>query len=192
MLKRLADRHPESVAQLTLQYRMNEDICLLSNILVYKGALKCADDSIRKRKLSLPGFPLKLKSIVRPGNNGVGWLLPVLNPNKNVVFVNTDYIGQNLESCVTNRDSGIAGGGVINDTEIEVAKVIIHGMLVCGLDATSIGVIGPYRAQVCDNIFYCKDWQIVVSKIPVGNISHPLRHHCHFLFRLTVLMKILS
>mmetsp|Transcript_10002 Transcript_10002/g.18753 ORF Transcript_10002/g.18753 Transcript_10002/m.18753 type:complete len:410 (-) Transcript_10002:367-1596(-) len=153
MLKRLADTHPESVAQLTLQYRMNEDICLLSNLLVYKGALKCADDDVRKSKLSLPGFPSILKSIIKPGIIGVGWLLAVLNPNKHVVFVNTDTMGRNLESCVRNKESGNAGGGVINNKEIDIAKVIVHGLLICGLDAASIGIISPYRAQVRNNLF---------------------------------------
>lgn len=33
MLKRLADAFPDAVAKLTIQYRMNESICQLSNIV---------------------------------------------------------------------------------------------------------------------------------------------------------------
>jgi len=152
MLKRLADKHPESVAQLTLQYRMHEDICLLPNLLVYQGSLKCANDNVRKSKLTLSGYPLNLKRIIKPGYNGVGWLLPVLNPNKIVVFVNTDSMGRNLESSAKNRDSKSssisASGGLINDYEVEITKIVVHGLLICGLDASSIGIISPYRAQV--------------------------------------------
>jgi Superfamily I DNA and RNA helicases and helicase subunits len=170
MLKRLADRHPQSVAQLTLQYRMNEDICLLPNILVYRGALKCADDTVRKSKLSLPGYPLKLKTIIKPGSNGVGWLLPVLNPNKNVVFVNTDSMGQNLESSVRNRDRSNKGGGVVNEKEIELAKVIVHGLLICGMGAASIGIISPYRAQV-RHFFLPKRWEQFFQECKLNCVS---------------------
>ena len=33
MLKHLAEGFPEAVAKLTMQYRMNEDICHLPNII---------------------------------------------------------------------------------------------------------------------------------------------------------------
>ena len=146
MLKRLADRYPESVAQLTLQYRMHEDICLLSNLLVYKGHLKCANDTVRSKKLALPQFPRSLRSIVKPDSPGLGWLLPLLNPNRPVVFANTDAIGLNLET--SGRGRGSNGGGLVNDKEVDLARCIAQGLRVCGLNASSIGIISPYRAQV--------------------------------------------
>ena len=33
MLKRLADAFPDAIAKLTMQYRMNESICHLSNVI---------------------------------------------------------------------------------------------------------------------------------------------------------------
>lgn len=146
MLKRLADQHPSSVAQLTLQYRMHEDICLLPNLLVYKGGLKCANDEVKSKKLNLPSFPRSLKNIIKPGNIGLGWLLPVLNPNKPVVFVNTDNIGRDLEFCGKGR--GSASRGLVNDAEVEIATLIVKGLLACDLSPSSIGIISPYRAQV--------------------------------------------
>jgi DNA replication ATP-dependent helicase Dna2 len=148
MLKRLADEHPNAVAQLTLQYRMHEDICLLPNLLVYKGGLKCANDDVKSKKLRLNSFPRSLKTIIKPNNKGLGWLLPVLNPNKPVVFVNTDNIGQDLEFCGKggNRSSS---RGLVNDTELELSRFVVNGLLVCGLPPSSVGIISPYRAQVC-------------------------------------------
>lgn len=150
MLKRLADQHPSSVAQLTLQYRMNEDICLLPNLLVYKGGLKCANNEVKSKKLSLPTFPRSLKNLIKSGNIGLGWLLPVVNPNKPVVFVNTDLIGQNLEFC--GKGKGDVSRGLVNDTEVEISTFIVDGLLACGLAPSAIGIISPYRAQVRNGI----------------------------------------
>ena len=148
MLKRLADEHPNAVAQLTLQYRMHEDICLLPNLLVYKGGLKCANDDVKTKKLHLNSFPRSLKTIIKPNNKGLGWLLPVLNPNKPVVFVNTDNIGQDLEFC-GKGGSRSSSRGLVNDTEVELSRFVVNGLLVCGLPPSSVAIISPYRAQVC-------------------------------------------
>jgi len=147
MLKRLADEHPNAVAQLTLQYRMHEDICLLPNLLVYKGGLKCANDEVKSKKLYLKSFPRSLKTIIKPNNKGLGWLLPVLNPNKPVVFVNTDNIGRDLEFC-GKGGSRSSSRGLVNDTEVEISRFVVNGLLVCGLPPSSVGIISPYRAQV--------------------------------------------
>ena len=45
MLKRLADAFPDAVAQLTLQYRMHEDIMTFSSLHFYEGELE-ADKSV--------------------------------------------------------------------------------------------------------------------------------------------------
>lgn len=42
------------MVDLTLQYRMNEDIMLLSNRLIYGDLLKCGNEEVAKRSLVLP------------------------------------------------------------------------------------------------------------------------------------------
>lgn len=54
LFKRLSDAHPAAVVNLTHQYRMNEDIMLLSNKLVYSDKLKVGAESVGTRKLELP------------------------------------------------------------------------------------------------------------------------------------------
>jgi DNA replication ATP-dependent helicase Dna2 len=153
MLKHLADQHTDSVAQLTYQYRMHEDICQLSNDVVYKGKLKCANDEVRWRKLELNGFPENVPSVNQsaPGE----WLIRAIDPSAPVIFVDTDKIGTTTE---TNEADDIiphertSGGGthgnIVNDVEAEVVRLLVGGLLGCGLDASSIGVICPFRAQV--------------------------------------------
>lgn len=150
MLKRLADRYPDAVSKLTLQYRMHEDIAALSNFLVYNGQLACGNDLVKSRKIYLSQYPRRLKSMIQSNVKGLGWLLPVLNPNKTVIFLNTDKVGPNLEDSGKGRSSK-NGNGLTNDTEIMVSSYIVHGLVSCGLDASSIGIISPYRAQVREN-----------------------------------------
>ena len=156
MLKRLADAHPLEVVQLTLQYRMNDAICSLCNEVAYQGKLRCANDQVMKGKLLLDGFPgslAKLKIDWKPGS-GVGWLLQVINPNKGVVFVDTDSLvrisddtqNQWLEDS---RGRGTEGGNIINASETILSRIIIHGLLSCGLKPDMVGLISPYRSQVC-------------------------------------------
>lgn len=46
LFKRLCEAHPESVVNLEHQYRMNSDIVLLSNTLVYSHKLKCGTQQV--------------------------------------------------------------------------------------------------------------------------------------------------
>jgi len=155
MLKRLAEAHPTSVAQLTLQYRMNEAICSLCNEVVYKGKLRCANDEVFKGKLQLEGFPGSLSKIKlnwKPGS-GVGWLLQVINPNKGVVFIDTDSLihnsdGAQVQWLEISRGRDAEGGNMINATESMLSRIIVHGLFSCGLKPDMIGLISPYRSQV--------------------------------------------
>ena len=51
---RLSKAHPDATVHLDEQYRMNEDIMLLSNKLVYQDRLHCNKVEIAERRLVLP------------------------------------------------------------------------------------------------------------------------------------------
>ena len=152
MLKRLADTYPDSVSQLTYQYRMHEDICQLSNDIVYKGKLKCADESVAKRSLTLHRFPSALENSM---GSPLLWVSRAIDPSNAVTFLDTDKVNLNssntkeesicsLESSNNNR----AGGRLVNETEALIVNILVGGLLKCGVDASSIGVISPFRAQL--------------------------------------------
>jgi len=145
MLKRIADSHPESIAPLTYQYRMHEEICQLSNDLVYGGQLKCANDQIRRRRLDLASFPENI-----PSQTSSQWLRSAVDPAWPVVFLNTDEINQNAKSKLyLERTSGrTKGGSIVNDTEASLVRIVVTTLLSCGLDPPLIGVVCPFRAQV--------------------------------------------
>ena len=153
MLKRLAERQPESIAKLTLQYRMHENICNLCNEIVYGGELKCANETVRTGTLILSRYPKALPVPIQQesSTNEVGWLQRVLNPDMPAVFVDTDAIGcsstgafQGLERSSGRRQ----GGTIVNDTEVSLVRSIVRSLLKCGLNSASIGVICPYRSQL--------------------------------------------
>jgi DNA replication ATP-dependent helicase Dna2 len=54
LFKLLSETHPQGLTLLKHQYRMNEDIMLLSNSLVYDGLLKCGNESVANRVLQIP------------------------------------------------------------------------------------------------------------------------------------------
>jgi DNA replication ATP-dependent helicase Dna2 len=60
LFRRLSEAHPEAVVDLLFQYRMNADIMLLSNRLIYNNRLSCGCDEVANRTLKPPN-PLFLK-----------------------------------------------------------------------------------------------------------------------------------
>ena len=54
LFRLLTEKYPEALIALEHQYRMNEDIMLLSNSLVYDGLLKCGNEGVAKRVLQIP------------------------------------------------------------------------------------------------------------------------------------------
>lgn len=54
MFRRLSEAHPHAVVELTQQYRMNTDIMLLSNKLIYDDRLSCGNQKVANQSLILP------------------------------------------------------------------------------------------------------------------------------------------
>jgi DNA replication ATP-dependent helicase Dna2 len=158
LLMRLAKAHPSSIAALTFQYRMNNEICQLSSFLIYGGVLKCGNQTVSQRRLELPGFPKTLPPIAASTNNKGfwPWLKMTVSPGKPVLFVDTDSMRKSSENNGENgkmegleeKQGGRAGGTVTNPTEAMVISYIIHGLVATGLPPKDIGVISPFRAQV--------------------------------------------
>jgi DNA replication ATP-dependent helicase Dna2 len=153
MLKRLADKHPDCVSQLTYQYRMHDNICQLSNVIVYKGKLKCANDSVAKQKMTIKGFPHDLKRATTPDN--FTWLSKVIDPSNAVMFLDTDKICIDPSNSTVgsiypleNTQSRRVGGSIINDSEASIVQSIMEGFTHSGVDPSSIGIICPFKAQL--------------------------------------------
>jgi DNA replication ATP-dependent helicase Dna2 len=143
MLSRLAEKHPTCVAQLKLQYRMHASICQLCNDIVYGGKLKCANDAVMLELLQLSKF-----------RNSDTWVCRIIDPNKPVVFANTDYFecqdGDSRQVIVglERRPEKNDRGNMVNDREVSIVRRVIEELVISGLSPSLIGVISPFRAQV--------------------------------------------
>lgn len=81
LFKILADAHPEALVDLTLQYRMNDDIMLLSNRLVYGGRLQSGSAAVSAQRLQL-SKPEGLAALHKgdKGHEGPCWIKDLLDP----------------------------------------------------------------------------------------------------------------
>ena len=130
LFKILCERQPESVVSLTYQYRMNKDIMLLSNELIYNNQLVCGSDNVANQKLAIP-FKDKV-------NTYPDWIQKLLEPELKVTFINTDEIDAYEQQ---------EGDSIQNIGEVKVIETLINALLDVGLHQSQIGLISFYRQQ---------------------------------------------
>ncbi|QQK45891.1 DNA replication helicase Dna2, putative [Penicillium digitatum] len=156
LFKLLSDAQPDSVVNLEHQYRMCEDIMLLSNTLIYSGRLKCGTPQVAARSLDIPNINALGKFHVEdlahsqsqsqreicPGTpTSPCWLRDLLEPFSKTRLVNTDPIGPAaLEIAQGNR--------VVNHMEVFLCSQLVDSFIACGIPARNIGVITFYRSQL--------------------------------------------
>jgi len=154
VLKRLADEHPHAIALLTMQYRMNKAICQISSESMYGGLLKCGDEKTKLQLLKLPGYPSLLP---KPCSQSCSsWLHSVVDPQRPVIFVDTDNICNPRDSTTKDEKfeflegkiGGKGGGSIVNRTEAILVRYILKALHLCGHELSNIGVISPFRAQI--------------------------------------------
>ena len=144
LFRRLSEAHPEALVNLTFQYRMNQEIMRLSNIMVYNNKLKCGSSSIAHQRLEIPKWNDR-QSIIQSK-----WVWDVLTPDKPVLFANTDTILSKIttEELQQSLEERHENKQLSNRTEAVLVSVLVKGLLKTGVEPKNIGVISPYRAQV--------------------------------------------
>ncbi|RAH78431.1 hypothetical protein BO86DRAFT_391830 [Aspergillus japonicus CBS 114.51] len=154
LFKLLSDAHPESVVNLEHQYRMCEDIMLLSNNLIYSGHLKCGTPEVAVRSLKIPninGIKQHHHSQIPPTPNqkqiclgtsqGRCWLRDLVDPSAKTRLVNTDTL---FAPALDETN----GSRIVNPTEAKLCTQLVEAFISCGISARSIGVITFYRSQL--------------------------------------------
>ncbi|KAK4547339.1 hypothetical protein LTR36_000995 [Oleoguttula mirabilis] len=146
LFRQLSEEHPEAVATLGKQYRMCEDIMSLSNELIYSGQLRCGNDEVAKRTLSIQSV-VPLRDFHRgigasQGCHGQCWVGDVVRPERKVVFANTDAIGKGAVESLT------SGKNITNQVEATLSAQLVLSLLKLGVSGRDIGVITLYRSQL--------------------------------------------
>ncbi|KAH0562444.1 hypothetical protein GP486_002869 [Trichoglossum hirsutum] len=155
LFRLLSEMYPRSVANLAHQYRMCEDIMVLSNTLIYNGQLRCGTEATARRSLKIPNmdglklchsnssnglFPVSRPVCLGP-KRGACWLRDLLDPSVKALFVNTDPL------LPSSREE-VSGSRIVNPTEATLCKQLVDALLLTGVPANDIGVISVYRSQL--------------------------------------------
>ncbi|KZT21167.1 Dna2-domain-containing protein [Neolentinus lepideus HHB14362 ss-1] len=140
LFRRLSDAHPHAVVDLGYQYRMNSDIMLLSNKLIYGDRLRCGSEEVARRSLQLPNTKI-LKAFHRPSCYPVEscWLHKLMAESCKAVFVDTDAV----PACDTR-----VGDLVQNEVEAKLVHQTTDALLAAGISEDQIGIISLYRQQI--------------------------------------------
>lgn len=132
LFKMLSEKHPNSVCELTHQYRMCSDIMSLSNELIYAGRLKCGSEAIANQMLKMP----YLETLPIRGT----CINEIIRPERRVVFVNEDDVRSIHEVSF--------GDKIENPGEAKLISIVIKSMLLSGVQQENIGVMSFYKAQL--------------------------------------------
>ncbi|CAA7406684.1 unnamed protein product [Spirodela intermedia] len=125
---RLSEAHPQAIAALQCQYRMCAGIMELSNALIYGNRLRCGSPDIANAKIKISSAePL------------TSWLKEVLDPDRSVIFINTDE----LSAFEVKAQKAIN-----NPIEANIVSEIVEELIKRDVAGDDIGVITPYNAQV--------------------------------------------
>ncbi|XP_059633769.1 DNA replication ATP-dependent helicase/nuclease JHS1 [Cornus florida] len=124
---RLSEAHPHAISALQSQYRMSAGIMELSNALIYGNRLRCGSSEIENAKLNYKNS----KSLS-------GWLKEVLDPNRPVVFINTDM----LPALETKEKKTVN-----NPIEAYIIAEVTGELVNKGIEVEDIGIITPYNSQ---------------------------------------------
>jgi DNA replication ATP-dependent helicase Dna2 len=154
LFRLLSEQHPDAVVSLEHQYRMSEDVMALANALIYDGRLKCGNQSVADRSLSLPHAertmqyhhykPFSYASqpyICVSPSLSTCFVARLVSPQNRVVFFNTDAL------AATARDI-IQGNRTTNPFEALLTTNIANILIAAGLPAHDLGVVTFYRSQL--------------------------------------------
>ncbi|CAH0481972.1 unnamed protein product [Peronospora belbahrii] len=143
LFRRLAEAHPQATQQLSYQYRMNKDIMLLANRLVYDNKLKCGSFEVASNHLDITW---QRQDTIE---EHLMWPIQMLTKKQGVVFLNTDTMGG-----VTVESLGAALMGtngrrrMENIVEAQLVAGLVELLVLGSVPAEEIAIISPFRSQV--------------------------------------------
>jgi len=130
LFERLCKLHPEAVTTLKKQYRMNKDIMLMSNEIVYQGIMEPGADWVLNRSFSYKYQKTECE-----------WMNEVFNPERSVIFVNTDIA---LSKLTPEKLEKINRK---NKYESWIIMHLVKELIKAKAQEEIIGVITPYVDQ---------------------------------------------
>lgn len=153
LFKQLSEAHPQAVLSLQKQYRMCEEIQLLSNSLVYSGRLECANQEVANSRL--PCCPNMMQQAVlntvelilgsgtsysQDWEREAAWLSSAVDPQMPVVFLDTDKV-------IPRSYEMRKGESLVNAFEMSLVNVVVRTLALGGVGFGDMMVVSPFRSQ---------------------------------------------
>ncbi|KRX41068.1 DNA replication ATP-dependent helicase/nuclease DNA2 [Trichinella murrelli] len=134
LFSKLEQKYPHAVVTLKLQYRMNREICKLSNQMFYNGELVAANDEVANAFLNVT---------VDDDVAEEPWVRRCLSslPEHAVVFLDTS-------NCKDNSATRQGIAHVENRLEVDLVVKLCQTFSKSGLDDDEIGVMSIFKTQV--------------------------------------------
>ncbi|KAI8895342.1 AAA domain-containing protein [Globomyces pollinis-pini] len=130
------EMHPIAVTSLHTQYRMNADIMLIANHLIYDYRLRCGSELIEMDKLKTPLFGDWFSRVHEHPNTTCKGQSQCWN---SVVFCNTD----DMDAFETKT-----GNMIENRVEADLILQTVKSLILSGCNESDIGIASPYRNQL--------------------------------------------
>lgn len=146
LFRLLSEKHPDAIAMLGKQYRMCEEIMSISNALIYDGRLRCGNDTVAQRTIHFDhpaGLEQLHSSAMSCQQLSSCWLQHITDPQRKVVFADTDAIGADARESLIN-----SGKKITNRLEAVTTAQIVLALKTQGVPSSDIGVIALYRTQI--------------------------------------------
>eukprot|EP00871_Galdieria_phlegrea_P001265 jgi/Galph1/2139/GphlegSOOS_G817.1 len=147
LFSKLCLEHPQTIVSLRQQFRMAEDIMKLSNELFYSNQLFCANEQVACKKLKVDAEKVT-------ASNDPQWLKACLDPQKRVIFVDTDALParevRSHREDLKERKRIVFGENAHihwNPIEGKVVLEIVRALCNIGVPLEDIGILSPYRTQ---------------------------------------------
>ncbi|KAL4508408.1 hypothetical protein ABPG72_003712 [Tetrahymena utriculariae] len=147
LFERMCNQYPQCYVKLKSQFRMNNKIMELSNIMVYQNQLKAFDDNIGFRKIKINEDDLK-----RVTNKSLNHCM---QPNNEVVFIDTSLLEQNLKVEGAEEDLVQKQSIEENRFQIKFICLLIKKFQVANIQNKNMALITPYnfyRVQFLKNL----------------------------------------
>ncbi|CAG8477198.1 11131_t:CDS:2 [Funneliformis caledonium] len=193
LFKMFTEIHPNAVANLRYQYRMNEEIMNLSNSIIYDSNMLSGSTITAQTRLCIPrwneGFLSQFHDPEYYCCHESCWLKDVIDPERPLIMIDTDNL-------LTKEF--VSNGKYQNDMEVILVEHSVKALLAGGVPAKEIGIITPFRSQLkhiahrfkgCSELevstidrFQGREKQVIVlslvrsnSELKVGNLLEDYR-----------------
>ena len=150
LFNRLYSNTSNNFTKLNIQYRMNNEIMLLSNKSIYNNAMICGNKYVANQSININIDNLKN---LLSSNNFVRhtWIKNCIDPDKPVIFI--DYnknLNNNENNNKNTNNSDIICNNMLNTNIVEkdIVVLIIKLLFKLNYNLNDVGVLAPFKNQV--------------------------------------------